>query len=462
MKKSPPASGRGRGSRKPKPTGVVPITKYFSRSPKSSSLVAEAAGSTSHSPAAQLSSPLKELPKPPLSDTSNQSVNGYTESTTGEKTSSQPLKVSPKKIRLGDVRVVLRKSPIKGENKKGMCSQAAAEHHQPKPQTQTPRNNTIIISDSPAELGTSRLTAPEPKRPCLIDLTESPLIVVDMQQGSNTQLPADMVVCSESRDKGGMDTNERVKELLPSMNSTASSDNCTIKMALFTDCELQCTSTTQNNDLASITPASPSSQKNDEVEETSISKGATQTLSGLQVGEKAIQHAEDGISQPLNLSSTGEKLTRSFQPHTAGGKTIQTLNPPNDAGEMTAQPFNLTTDGEETLAREGGIQLLNLPTVGEKIAQPLNDAITGGETSQPIDPPTTGKKATQLTPIIAGGEISQPVSGDIQPPVPLNHPMPLNLSVTLIETNGFSTQPDSYSPADSATVSDNINSFGCN
>ena len=306
-KKSPPTAGRGRGSRKPKPHRVVPITKYFSRSPKSTPLVAEAAGTSSHSNA-QLSPPLKELPKPPLSDSSNQSFNGYTESTSGEKTSTQPLKVSSKKIKLGDVRVVLRKSPVKRENKVIACSEAGAEDHQHKPQTETPRSNVITISDSPAELSSSlsidvELTAPEPKRSCLIDLTESPLV---MEQRSSV--------------KAGSDTNERMKEPVQATNSTTQNTNCTIRTALFTDCEMQCTSMTPKDDLASITSPSPSSQKNDKVEGTSSSP---KTAHDLQAGEKAIQHTEDGTSQLLR-----EEPTRSVHhPTGEGGIQPQTLNP---------------------------------------------------------------------------------------------------------------------------------------
>ena len=491
MKKSPPA-GRVRGSRKPKPPGVVPITKYFSRSPKSTPSVTEAAGSSSDS-TAQLSPPLKELPKPPLSDTSNQSMNGCSGSTKGEKMSMQPLKVSPKKIKLRDVSVVLRKSPIKREKKAGTCSEAGAENHQHKPQTESPQSNVITISDSPTELSSSlsidvELSVPEPKRVCLIDLTESPLVMVNVQQRNNTQL-LDKAVCNENSDKGGRDTNERVKEPVPTMSSTTPNTNCSIKKALFTDCEMQCTSTNPKDDLASVTSPSLSSQKN-KVEDTSSSKEVTQTLTDLQAGEKAIQHTEDRISQPLNLPTNGEKFTGAVHPPTAGEKTFQTLNLPNNTGEMTAQPLNLTTTGEETLKREGGIQPLNLPTTGEKTAQTCKDAITGGETSQPvsplvtegdtsqhINPPTAGKNTPHsfncpvtggdishlISLPVTGGEISQPVNpkgfirshndptgeGNIQHQT-------VNLSVALTETSGCTinpTQSYSSSAADSATVS---------
>ncbi len=317
IKKSPP--GRGRGSRKPKPTGVVPITKYFPRSPKSTPLVTEAAGASSHSNT-QLSPPLKELPKPPLSDSSNHSLNGYSESTTGEKTSKQPLKVSPKKIKLGDVRVVLRKSPIKRENKVVTCSEA-------KPQAETPRNNIINISDSPAELsGSLSIDAPEPKRPCLIDLTESPLTITmeNNQQRSKTQL-LDKAVCSKSSVKGGGDINEGMKEPLQATGSTTQNTNCTVRTALFTDCDIQCTNTTPKDDLASITSPSLSSQRNDKVEGTSSSLETTQTLTDFQAGEKTIHPTEDGTSQSLNLCTSGEKPVHQ---HTGEGDIQpQTLNP---------------------------------------------------------------------------------------------------------------------------------------
>ena len=279
---------------------------------------------SSHSNA-QLSPPLKELPKPPLSDSSNQSFNGYTESTSGEKTSTQPLKVSSKKIKLGDVRVVLRKSPMKRENKVIACSEAGAEDHQHKPQTETPQSNVITISDSPAELSSSlsidvELTAPEPKRSCLIDLTESPLV---MEQRSSV--------------KAGSDTNERMKEPVQATNSTAQNTNCTVRTALFTDCEMQRTSTTPKDDLPSITSPSPSSQKNDKVESASSSPKATHALTDLQAGEKAIQHTEDGTGQLLR-----EEPTRSVHhPTGEGGIQAQTLNPmiePLNLKETSTQP----------------------------------------------------------------------------------------------------------------------------
>ena len=477
MKKSPP-TGRARGSRKPKPAGVVPITKYFSRSPKSTSSVTEAAGLSSHR-TAQLSPLLKELPKPPLSDTSNQSMNGCSKSTTGEKMSTQPLKVLPKKIKLGDVRVVLRKSPVKREKKAGKCSEAGAENHQHKPHIETPQSNVITISDSPAELSTSlsidvELTAPEPKRVCLIDLTESPLVMVDMQQRSNAEL-LDKKVCGDSSDNGGRDTNERVKEPVPTTSPTTPNTNCSIKKALFTDSEMQCTSTNPKDNLASVTFTSPSSQKNYKVEDTSSSKEAIQTLTStdLQAGVEAIQHTEDGISQHLNLPTTGEKPTGAVHPP-AGEKTFQTLNLPNNTGEMTTQPLDLTTTGEETFKREGAIQPLNLPTTGEKTAQPwetsqpVSPLVTGGETSQHVNPPMTGKKTTQpLNCPVTGGEIFQSVNlpptggGSIRPPGgPTGEEdiqsQTLNLPAALTETSGCTvnpTQSDSSSAADSATVS---------
>lgn len=346
-KKSPPAAGRGRGPRKPKPTGVVPITKYFSRSPKSTPLIAKAAGASSHS-SAQLSPPLKELPKPPLSDSSNQSLNACTESTSGEKTSTQPLKVSPKKIKLGDVRVVLRKSPVKRDNKVIACSGAGAEGHQHKPQTENPQSNVITISDSPAELSSSlsidvELTAPEPKRPCLIDLTESPLV---MEQKSSV--------------KGGSNTNERMKEPMQATSSTAQDTNCTIRTALFTDHEMQCTSTTPKDDLASITSPSPSSQKNDKVEGTSSSLEATHTLIDLQAGEKAIQHTEDGTSQLLSLHTSGEEPTRSVHhPTGEGGIQPQTLNP--------LEPLNLPAASTETSTQPDSSSAADSATVSNEI-----------------------------------------------------------------------------------------------
>ena len=387
MKKSPPTAGRGRGSRKSKPTGVMPITKYFPRSPRSTPLVAEAAGS---SPTSQPSPPLKELPKSPLSDTSNQSVNSYCESTVGEKTRMQPLKVSPKKIKLGDVRVVLRRSPIKTKSKVGTCSQAEAELLNRNPHTETVQSDVITISDSPAELSSFlsidvELTAPEPKRPCLIDLTESPIVVVDMQRGSSAQ-----AVCCESGVKGGTDNNDEMKEPVPATSSTAPDTNCTIKKALFTDCEMQSASSTLGDDLASTSSTSPtaSSQKNDKVE-------------------------LDTIAQPCNHAGV---------PHTS-----QPVSP-------------LVTEGETS-------EPINPPTTGKKTTQPFNLPIAGGGISQPVNPPST-----------RGGSTGE---GGIQPRS-LNPLEPPNLPVTLTDTSGCTPCPtlsDSSSAADSATVSDEVNSL---
>ena len=462
VKKSPPA-GRGRGSRKPRLTGVVPITKFFPKSPKSTSSDTKAAGSSSHS-SVQLSPPLKELPKSPLSDASNQSMN---KSTTGEKMSTQPLKGSPKKIKLGDVRMVLRKSPIKRENKVGSCAGGGAEHHQHKPQTETPRSDVITISDSPAEFSSSvsidvELTVPEPKRPCLIDLTESPLLVVDMQQKSNTQL-LDKAVCGESSDEGERDTNERVKDPVLTTSSIAPNTSCTIKKALFPDCDVPCNSTTPENDVVSPLPSFQKNDKDKVQENSSFSKEAVQTLI-LPTGEEVIQplpttgelitqylhppSTGEMPAQPLNHPTTGEKTTQAFNIAPASGEeTAQVLNPPS-AGEMATQVLKAPTTGEKTLTREGAIQPLNHPTTGEETAPSFNSPITGGETSQPINTPTTVRETIGSLSHRAG-------EGDIQPQT-LNPTEPMSLPA-LTKAGGNPTQSSS-SAADSATVS-NLISF---
>ena len=348
-----------------RPPGVVPITKFFSRSPKSkSSLPATEAAGLSTRSTAQPSSTLKELLKLPPSGSTNQSVNGL--STTANKTmdtqlskaaglstrstaqltatasktmDTQPSKVSPKKIKVGEVRVVLCKSPIKRENKVGACKEGVTEY-QHKVQAETPQSNVIVISDSPAELSSSlnivdvELTAPDPKRQCLIDLTESPVIVVDTQQKSNTQLP-DKAVYSENSDKGDRDTNEGVNHLKPTPSSTAPESNCTIKKALFIDSEIQCSTATpecdsQQDGLASMQPPSPTSQKNDKVQDnSSSSKDTTQPLN-LRTRVEAIQPlnppTEEDSVQSLN-PPTGEGIIRSLKPP-AGVKAVQSLNLP--------------------------------------------------------------------------------------------------------------------------------------
>ena len=370
-----PRNGKAKATR---PPGVVPITKFFSRSPKSkSSLPATEAAGLSIRSTAQPSSTLTELLKLPPSGSTNQSVNGLSATanktlstqpskaagssnaqltaTASKKMDTQPSKVSPKKIKVGEVRVLLRKPPIKRENKVGACKVGETEL-QHKVLSETPRSNVIVISDSPAELSSSlsidvELTAPDPKRLCLIDLTESPVIVVDMQQKSNTQLP-DKAVYSENVDKGDRDTNERV--------------NHPIKKALFTDSEMQCSSATPEYDsrqdgLASVLPPSPTSKRNDMVlDNSSSSKDAAQPFN-LPTGEGAIQPQNppkgEESGQSLN-SPTGEGVIRSLKPpSSAGVKTVQPLNLPASSG-CTINP----TQSNTTLCTSADVDGITAPS----------------------------------------------------------------------------------------------------
>lgn len=256
MKKSP-SSGKGKASR---PPGVVPITNFFSKSPKSnSSLAAKVLDSGRNTTQLSLStSPIKDLPKlPPLDNSSNShGANGFSETTTSEgfhQTSVQPSKISPKKIKVGEVRLVLNKSPLKykKETKTGSQVDDNTEHlHQVV--TQTTQSSVIVISDSPAEFNDSLIVdvefiRPSPKRQCLIDLTESPIVVVDTGLKCDIQVKEPDVhgESSLAGNQGKVGTSgisqtadNILQDTEQSVNEPATTSNYSVKKALFTDCNV--------------------------------------------------------------------------------------------------------------------------------------------------------------------------------------------------------------------------------
>ena len=167
-----------------------------------------------------------------------------------------PLRALPKKPWLSEVHVVLSKcSPVKKRRSEvnlsssGDCKQLL---------THTPPNNVIVISGSPAETNTScsdvELIAPHPKRPCLIDLTDSPVVIVDTPTPKSCYNAEKSVVNKkviEKRTANDLQDTKSISQNIESLKYSNPDPECAalmpeniIKKVLFAHSDMHCDATT--------------------------------------------------------------------------------------------------------------------------------------------------------------------------------------------------------------------------
>lgn len=125
--------------------------------------------------------------------------------------------------------------------------------------TNTPHNNVIVINDSPTVANVSsidvELITPTPKRPCLIDLTESPVIIVDTSTLKSGYVAEKSVASNEAKEKRTAsdfrDTNstsqsiENLKDPILDPECSALMPECKV---LFAHSDMQCDATMLQRD----------------------------------------------------------------------------------------------------------------------------------------------------------------------------------------------------------------------